>query len=290
MSNFGTASEAGEGFVNKVYTGVENFNVVSVCPDHNELKKLYGDNAKEDSYTLTNDQGQQQAKIVIHLDNGAEEGEPSIKTRLTFFVTKAVKVSQTNKKLYINLYGENAWLPDGDIPKEMEWFNTTGKRPAFDGEAEVIGFIRNLLNLPSLAKASKPEDAASQFSEADWNAMFNGNFATIKAAIMSSPNKIGLLLGAKTVDDGKIYQDIYNKSTLRQWAKSSGNFDYLRKQVTTAQDAGAYPKTNFGNPDYKLREYNPNEEGATNESLLAPKSDTPAVSFFASEDASKVGG
>lgn len=290
MANFGNATEAGEGFASKVYTGIENFRVVSVCPNHEELKKLFGDKAKEDTYTLKNDKGVDQVKIVLHLDNEAEEGEPSIKTRLTFFVTKEERLSQTGKKQFINLYGENAWLPlDGSIPESMSWFNTEGSRPAFNGEDIFISFIRNLLNLPSLKKADKPGDAASQFSEAEWNAVFNGNFSIIKSAIMSSPNKIGLLLGAKTVDDGKIYQDIYNRSTLRQWSKASGKFDYLRKEVTDAQSQGSYPKTDFGNPDYILREYNPNAEGATNDSLFNQESSA-GGSFFESETASTMGG
>lgn len=285
MSNFGQSTEAGEGFVNKLYTGIENFRVVAVCPNHDELKKMFGDNAKEDVYALTNDEGEQQAKIVIYLDNEAEGETPKITTRLTYFVTKKEKLSQTGKRLYINIYGTNAWLPlDGTIPESMSWFNPEGMRPAFDNENLVIDFLRNLLNLPSVDKADKPSDAYSQFSEKEWDSMFNGNFAQLKSAAMSSPNKIGVVLGVKTVDDGKMYQDVYNRNTLRQWSKQSGKFDYIRKNLTEAQSAGSYPKTDFGNLDFVLREYSDIPSGPSNDAAFTADS-APATSFFASADA-----
>lgn len=284
MSNFGNANEAGEGFVNKLYTGVENFRIVAVCPNHDELKKLYSEKSKEDTYILMNDDGKTQAKIVLHLDNEPGEGEPSIKTRITFFVTNNHKDSQTGKKLYINAYGQTAWLADpAVIPENMQWYDLTDSRLAYDGEDNLIGLIRNLLNLPSLAKADNPSDAASQFSTADWGSIFSGNFSVLKSAIMSSPNKIGLLLGVKTTDEGKMYQDIFNRNTLRQWAKASGKFDYLLKNVNEAQDGGGYPKTNFGNQDYVLREYVADEAGASNDSAF--KQDNVTDSPFTSETA-----
>ena len=60
MSSFGQGKEAGEGFVNKQYTGVENFRVTHVCPTHEELKAIYGDGAKEDTYVLQNNEGKTQ--------------------------------------------------------------------------------------------------------------------------------------------------------------------------------------------------------------------------------------
>lgn len=256
MSNFGTGNEAGEGFVNKIYTGVENFKVTHVCPTHEELKAIYGENAKAPQYTSTNDDGHQQVRIDFYLDNQPEEGEDSIKTKVSYFVTRNHKLSQTGKNRFINLYGQDAWLaPDGSIPDNMQWFNSDGKRMAYDGEINVIEAIKNLLNLPSLAKATNKSDAAAQFSNDDWNAMFSGNFASIKAIVAAAPNKIGYLLGAKTTDEGKVYQDVYNRGSLRQWAKNSQKFDYLRKNVDSAIEGGAYSKTNFGSPDYKLREF-----------------------------------
>lgn len=265
--SFGTAQQAGDGYASKLYTGVENFKVVGVCPNHEQLKQIYGDNAKEDTYVLTSQEGEPQLKIVMYLDNQAEESEDEIKTKMTFFVTK--KVRKTNdglKTQYINAYGKTAWIPDGTkLPENGTYdivgengtyaFETKNARPALSGEENLIGMLRNLLNLPSLPKAEKPEDSESYFSIEDWNVMFSGNFNTLREVILNSPNKIGVLLGVKTVDDGKMYQDVFNRHTLRQWSKESRKFDYLRKDVVNTKQNGGYPNTEFGAPDYVLREY-----------------------------------
>lgn len=273
MSNFGTGNEAGEGFVNKIYTGVENFRVTHVCPTHDELKKIYGENAKAPTYVTTNEDGVQQVRIDLYLDNEPEEGELAVKTKVSFFVNNSHKLSQTGKNRFINLYGQDAWLlPDGSIPENMAWFNTEGKRMAYDGEINLIELIKNLLNLPSLAKAENKSDAAAQFSDEDWRNMFNGNFSVLKGIIASAPNKVGLLLGAKTTEDGKVYQDIYNRGSLRQWAKAGGKFEYLQKSVNSAIEGGAYANTDFGNPDYKLREYNAGATTANEAALVGDAS------------------
>ena len=258
MSTFGQAQEAGEGFVNRLYTGVENFNVVFVCPTHAELKTIYGERAKEPNYLSTDDDGNRQCRIDIFLNNNPAEGENEIATKVSFYVTESEKLSQTNKRLYMNAYGQTAWLPlDGGIPDNMKWYDVTGSRAAFGGVS-------------------------------DFTAMFSGNFASIKAAT-KSPNKIGLLLGVKTTDDGKMYQDAYTRNTLRQWAKESGNFDYLRASVTEAQQNGAFSKTVFGSPDYKLREFTageaPTDEGLFNQTDPgASAKEAISSSFFGGND------
>jgi len=297
MSNFGQAEESGEGFVNKLYTGIENFKVTHVCPSQEELQSIFGENAKEDTYILTNNDGHKQVKIVLYLDNMAEEGEPSIKTRVTFFVTNAPRLTNDGSKTqHINVYGKTAWLapdavlaPSGNYElqggKGVYILEGKGVRPAFQGEEALIGFIRNLLNLPSLKNAKDPSQSESQFSVNDWNVMFTGNFSSIKNVIMSSPNKVGLVLGVKTVESGSMYQDVYNRGSLRQWAKNGKKFTYIRKELTDAQTNGAYPNTVFGNPDFVLREYTA-DAAPTNEAALVSSNAAPAKSFFSTANKS----
>lgn len=271
MSNFGSAQEAGDGSARKVYTGVENFRITSVCPDHEQLKKIFGENAKADDYNKPQENDGEpnvpQVKLVFYIDNEAIEDEESIKTRLTYFVTKQPYLTNAGDKTqYINVYGRTCWLTP-DQAKSTEpiitltgakgayHFDTAGMRPAYRGEDGVIDMLKNLLNLGSPDKAKDKSLCHAQFSTADWEAMFNGNFASIRSAVTSSPNKIGLLLGAKTVADGSVYQDVYNRSTLRQYSKGSGNFKYIRSNVESAQENGSYPNTNFGDPSYKLAEF-----------------------------------
>jgi hypothetical protein len=273
MSNFGQAQEAGEGSARKVYTGVENFKITHVNPTQEELKALYGDNAKEPIYVSDNDikdaEGNvlrtvPQIRIDLFLDNEDEEQE--IKTRLSFFITKDYQMKTDGTKTqYINVYGGTAWLTPEDAAsgkaiitmtgaKGAYHFDTTGMRKAYRGEEALISMMRNLLNLGSPAKAKDKSLVTSQFSEADWNGMFGGDVKALRSIMLSSPNKIGVLLGAKTVE-GNVYQDVYSRNTLRQYSKAGGNFSYLRKDVEGAQANGAYGNTEFGDPSYKLSEY-----------------------------------
>lgn len=264
MTQFGQAQEAGEGTVRKLYTGVENFKVVDVNPDHEGLKKIFGENAKEDEYIGLDDEGKTRLKIVMYLDN--EDTETPIKTRLTFWVTQDYRLkTDKTKAQVINLYGRTCWLTEAEIAtnapsytmtgaKGAYHYDAAGSRKAFKGEEGVISMLRNLLNLGSPEKADDKSTVTSQFSEADWNTMFSGAITTLKGVIMSSPNKIGLLLGVKTTDSG-VYQDVYNRNTLRQYSKAGGNFNYLRKDVQDAQSNGAFPNTNFGDISFKLSEY-----------------------------------
>jgi hypothetical protein len=281
MSKFGQGSEAGEGYVNKLYTGVENFNVTHINPTWDELKTIYGDNAKEPSYTSVNDEGVKTLRLDFYLDNLAEDGEPQIKTRMSLFINKADRPTQDGSKMQvINVYGQTAWLkPDDKVTGDKYvlqggksgtyTFLAEGTRPAYQGEEALVSFMKNILNLSGPDKAKTKEDAYAQFSLEDWETMFSGNVSVLRSIITGAPNKIGLLLGVKTVEDGNVYQDVYTRQTLRQYAKSKNNFDYLRKDVVSAQENGSYPKTNFGNPDYKLREFTADEATPTNEAALS---------------------
>ena len=277
---FGQGQEAGEGYVSKLFTGVENFKVTHVNPTHEELKQIYGDNAKEPVY-VTEEEGVKRIMINLLLDNEPEEGQESIKTRLTFFVANTPRVSdEKGKTEYINAYGQSAWLPsDGTVSEAMSWFDKEGMRPALNGEVPLIQALRNLLNLPSKKNAKNPADAKSEFSMEEWKAMASGNFTALRNVVKSSPNKLGVLLGVKTMDDGKMYQDTFNRSTLRQYGKTSQKFDYLRDSVTDAQANGAYSKTDFGNPDYILREFTPGEVHSDNGGVLAEQEATEFDTF-----------
>lgn len=267
--NFATANEASDGYERKLYTGIENFKVTHVNPTHEQLKEIYGENAKEPVYLSTDEDGNKRLRFDFYIDNVAEEDEPSIKTKFSLFMSPKHTLSQTDKYKYLNKFGQFAWLPkDGTVPENMSWFVEDGKRKAYDGEEEVIGFLRNILNLPSHEKAKQPSDAESLFSEDDITKFFSGDFSGIRDIVLSSPNKIGLLLGVKRADNGNLYQDVFTRVTLRQYSKNSKKFDYIRKNVMEAQENGAYPNTDFGNIDYVLREYLQGESTPTNEAAL----------------------
>lgn len=292
MPNFGQNQEATDGAVKKLYTGVENFRVVAVNPTHEELKAIYGDNAKEPTYVTTNDDGDTQVLLNFFLDNIAEEGEDSIKTNLSFYVVKTNRVSSKGTVEVINDYGTSAWMnPDMTVPANMSWYNTEGMRKAYKGEPALIEMLKNLLNLPSLkaaTEAGNPANAKASLSDSDWNTIFNGNFSVFQSLIKSTENKIGVLLGVKTVDDGKMYQATYNRKTLRQYTKATRKFEYLRKDVQSAQANGAFATTDFGDPSYVLTEFLGESTVTKSAEVSAPQAQT--FSGFSAETANAFAG
>ena len=276
MSTFGSQQEVKEYGPKIIYTGIENFRVRNVNLNDEEAKKLYGDSAKTDVKYVGEAEvdGKQAPQLMLKFicDNDPEEGEAKIFVEPTFWITKAPHVAQNGKIKYINAFGDTIWLPKEEADKKLSEyriqgakgeyvFNGEGMRVAMRGEDDLIAFLRNLLNLPSLNTVLEnnrnKDEAKSMFSIADWNTMFNGNFTAIKTIAKGSINKVGLLLGAKRVED-KVYQDVYTRGSLRQWVKGSNKenkFDYLTRQVIQSQQAGSYSKTDFG--DLSTCELNP---------------------------------
>ena len=89
---------------------------------------------------------------------------------------------------------------------------------------------------------------------------------------MMPKNKVKLLYGVRTTDDGKQYQSIYTQMVLRN---GSSNYDRLVKDVNERKNAGAYPTTEF--EICELKEYNveaTNLASFTNDNPFEAKVDT----------------
>lgn len=302
MSSFGKQQEANDGFVKELYTGVANFKVTDVNPNHEALKGIFGDNVKEPVYTGEGKSGEGENEVKfpqIRIDlfietEPKEEGEQAIKTKLTYYVGHRSRTTTDGTKVQcINAYGRTAWLTKEQLQAKQALYEFTGEkgtyrfsgekvRPALNGEPEFIEMLRNLLNLPSPDSVDDKKNAESYFSVDDWKKIISGDTGFIKGLVKSTQNKIGLLLGVKTVGD-KMYQDVYNKKTLRQYSLAGGKFDYLRRDVENTQSNGGYPSTNFGDKSYKLNVYNEDAKPSNGESLFGGE-DAPSFGEFNAGD------
>ena len=267
--SFGKANEVTDGN-RKLYTGVENFQVVKVCPSKTELETMFG---REISYTpeyigeqnVNDGDGERKAKQVrIDFFVNNDDAETPIAIKVSFYIIDTHHKSQTGKIRVINNYGKTTWLTPEDIknktvPGNMQWYKTDGLKVAKRGEEELIEFIANLLNLPfDPAKAKDPKDAHAVFSPERWAEIFSGDFSYLNEIVESTNNKVGLALGVKVSDDQSLRQVAYNRKTLRQFTKSSNKadkFKWLNDSIQNAKDNGAYGTTDFGAVNYALTEY-----------------------------------
>ncbi len=267
---FGSSNEIVEGGNRKFYTGVENFKVVAVNPTKEELEALYGREINyEPEYintqTVSDGDGEREApqvRIDFFLDN--EDAETPITTKVSFYVIDTHHKSSTGKYKVINAFGKDTWFLKEDIqsktaPSNMQWYSTTGLKVAKRGEVELVSFLADLLNLPwDLSKLADESDAYAEIEKEHWEQIFKGNFTYLKEVIGSTNNKVGLALGVKVADDQSMRQVIFNRSSLRQYTKSSNKankYQYLDRDIQEAKANGAYGTTNFGPVDYTLREF-----------------------------------
>lgn len=267
-TGFGKQVEVTGGGARQLFTGAENFKVVSVNPTKAELEVIYGREINFDpEYIGETDvkDGDGERKVPqIRLDFYLANEDNSVTTKIQFYVANTHHKSATGKFKVINAFGKDTWLMEDNIkskqvPDNMQWYRSEGLKVAKRGEVELISFLVNLLNLPfNLDKVDDISEAFAQVSKEEWIKIFAGDVTLLRNVVESTNNKVGVLLGVKTKGDGKLVQACFNRHTLRQYSLSStkaDKFKYILKDLDEAVAAGAFGNVNFGPRDLSIREH-----------------------------------
>lgn len=217
------------------YTGLAALGIAAINPSKEELVKLLNltEEPKETMYQYTgfktkDDNGNEREsnKVRIWL-----RGENTVLTDKTdaagnkipakevitvaydVFVSDRDHVSSKGTPLTLNALGNSTYqsIEALNANENMKWFTKHGPlKQAKEGEAELIEFFRNFLNL-------KNSDEAGF---ADYSAIARGEVGELrKYASQWKDNKVIMLLGAK-VDGDKVYQALYTKLVLRPTIKN----------------------------------------------------------------------
>ena len=260
---FSTGKESVEAGEIKRYIGVGAVKVIAVNPTKAEQEKLYNTTIdKEPEYignVNVNGKDIQNARIsfVIKTDpekcNGIE-----LMTNATFFIQNAPKVgSQSGKYQIIDKYGRTAWATRDDIDAKRIPVYSNGKpanidadyRCAYIGEEELTEFLKAYLNIPNVQRYVNGEwvmvDNPSECEARLDNIanFFKGDFSMLKEIISYQPNnKVKILFGVRTTDDGKEYQSVYTNMVLKN---SVSDYSRLDKDLQDRKAAGAYSTTTF---------------------------------------------
>ncbi len=259
---FGKAQESKEATEIKRYTGVGSIFVVGVNPSKSELEKIYERELDKDPEYVgnvnVNGKDVQNVRISFVVKTDEEKCGIDMTTNVTFFLQNAPRMgSQSGKYQIIDKYGRTAWATEEDIKAKQIPVYSNGKpanidadyRQAYVGEEELTNFIKNYLNIPNVQKymdgewklVDNPSECEARLDKiADY---FKGNFAELKSIISLQPNnKIKVMFGVRTSEDGKEYQAVYTRMTLR-----NGVSDYSRldKDLQEAKQNGAYSTTEF---------------------------------------------
>ena len=247
----------------RLMTGLVPMMVVAVNPSKKELEAIYGrDLDKEPEYLSADEQGVKKLRIdfimktVINDKLGCNE---EIITKVPFFLDDKPAYTSDGSKVYmLNLYGENACIPVEDakkntLPENMQWYNTTKMRPAYRGEIELVGFLKQYLGIPNRAFKDKviPDVSKAEIQLEKIKNYFNGDIKEFVSVVnLRKPTNIILLAGGvRTTDDNKQYQAWYLKKPLKY---GTTNLDYIKRDIAERQ---SQMNVDFGPADLRFRIY-----------------------------------
>ena len=272
---FGKAQVSKEATEIKRYTGVGSVFVVGVNPNKAELEKLYDRELDKDPEYLTEKDGVTSARIdfIIKTDPTAKcNNGIELLTKFSMFIRNEYRFNKDKTKVQvIDKYGRTAWVTkeqakNHEIPVYKNGPANIDKdyRPAYVGEEDITNFLKLFLGISNVEKWVKneatgrrevvglvdnPQDCECRLENIE--DYFKGKFNEIKDAINLMPNnKIKVLFGVRTTDEGKQYQDVYTRKFL---SNTVSVYDKLAEDVQNNKDNGAYPNTEFVIAD--LQEY-----------------------------------
>ena len=256
----------------KRYTGVAACYVVGVNPNKTELEKIYGttiENEPEyrgsvdiDGRKVENVRVDFIVKTVAEDNNGIE-----MTSKVALFLRKEYRFNREKTKVQvIDKYGRTAWVTvEQAKAKEIPVYANgpanldADYRPCYVGEEELTNFIKAYLNIPNVMKyvdnkwvmVDNPADCVARLDNIE--KYFTGDYSELRDVIALQPmNKIKILFGVKTNDEGKQYQAVYTQMFMKNGVR---DFARLEKDLADRKAAGANPTTEFTEGD--LKEYNP---------------------------------
>lgn len=269
---FGKAVESKETAEIKRYIGVAPVQIVAINPTKTELESIYNTTLEKEPEYLGS--MERNGKNVPHIridfivkTNSEKSNGIEMTTKMAFFVRKAFMTNKDNTKVkVIDKYGRTAWVTQDEFKNKLvpQYANgpariDSGYRALYMGEEELLKFVKNYLGINDVDEyvdgtwrmRANPQDYEAGFNDIEkW---FGGDISEIKSAIAMMPNNyVKVLFGVRHTDEGREYQDVFTRETLKYNARKNTPIERALKE---AKDNGAYPNSDFEVCD--LKEYNP---------------------------------
>lgn len=259
---FSKGNQSTEGAEIKRYIGIASVYVRDINPDKKTLEAFYGREIDNEPVYVGEAEVNGEKVPQVRLDFMVEADEKydiNLKSRVSIFLRKKPVIgSQSGKVKIIDKYGRTAWATKEEVASRAipQYANgpaniDSAYRMAYQGEEELINFLIAYLNIPScqryvngkwemVEKAKLPECEAMLEHIEDY---FKGNFNELKEILGYQPNnKLKVMFGVRTADDGKQYQTAYTREFLKNGVANYTNFD---KHLQEAKANGAYSTTEF---------------------------------------------
>lgn len=311
----GKVKASGEGGSFKQFIGVGSFRVLGVNPTKDKLTEFYGRDMQNDPVYVskkTDEEGKEylQARIslMVQADIENEEKKPikanskltePLKTTVNFFIDNRYRYNRDKTKVQvIDKYGRTAWptieqAKNHQVPVYSNGPANLDKdyRPCYRGEAELVEFIINYLNITPVQTYNQstgtwslvqhPED--SECSLDHIQDYFKGDFSELAEICRLIPtNRIKLCMGVRTDSEGRQHNIVYTGCTMRNGA---GSYTRIKDTIDGAKQAGGLQDTVFSDDHagiiQDIHEYNPDvretdlSKPQTEDPFAAPQDDLP---------------
>lgn len=260
------SKEAGEGSF-KRYVGLASTYVKGVQPTKAEIDEFFGyESQAEPEYIKDGDNGKE-AHITFLLQTDPETNNGiELKTRAMFTLRSAADYNRDQTKVrVIDQYGNYTWanVDDAKAGKALVGANgnpqkiDTKYRMACVGECDLVAFLKKYLciqdafNYINGTWVKKENAAECVFSLEHIKDYFKGDFKELKEALALQPNnKVKLLYGIRTTDEGKQYQAVCTRGELILSNSANVNaVTRLENDLVNAKQNGVYQ-----NIDYRVCE------------------------------------
>lgn len=259
----GKTQESKEAAEFKRYVGIGSSFVVGVNPTKKELEDIYGrEMANDPEYVVDTENGKEaRVTFIVKTDANACNGIEMV-NRVMFTLRNAPAYNRDQTKVQvIDKYGNTTWADTETAKAGGKILTANGNSAKIDssyrmacvGEAELINFLKVYLCVAdafdyvngSWVKRADADD--NVFGLEHIKDYFKGDFSEIKEAIALQPNnKVKLLYGVRTTDDGKQYQTVatHSNMVLRNSAGSKA-IERLEKELNNLKERGSYATTDF---------------------------------------------
>lgn len=282
---FGTGSESKEGTPFDKYVGVAPFFVLGVNLSKDDMKALYPErNYDKDFDYAYSKEGEAKGTFVTFLLQTNKEhaicqavstpngGGVDFNSRASYLIKDEIYMNKDkNKVQVINDYGDTIWMTSDEFKAKTlpeyavkQGYITTGMRPAYVGEEELIKFLKTYINIPNSRNYKKDEgwsakvgadleQAICGFSVDEIKKIANGDVSPVRNAVKHQPkNQIKFLCGIRTASDNKEYQEVCTRIPIKFAVTDYKNVDVTLQAM---KDNGAYANSNFGVFPYTLKKY-----------------------------------
>ena len=256
------SKEAGESSF-KRYVGLGSTFVKGVQPTKKEIDEFFGfESQAEPEYIKEGENGKEaHVTFLLQTDPEANNGI-ELKTRAMFTLRMAPDYNRDQTKVrVIDQYGNYTWanVEDAKAGKALIGANgnpqkiDTKYRMACVGECDLVAFLKKYLWVQDAFNYvngtwMKKEDADDyKFALENIKDYFKGDFKELKEALSLQPNnKVKLLYGVRTTDEGKQYQAVCTRGELILPNAAGANaVTKLEKDLVNAKQNGAYQNTDY---------------------------------------------